>query len=276
MHHEHDIDNFKPPFAMMAGDAVPDVSYEISTTDPIPLLTICLHSIHRIFDAFLSVDPVKLRIFPCLVFVRILYAGIALLKLSSIATAPGSPLASVFSPDDLKVEEYLEKLVIALAETSGHGKYRFTGEFWEQVSMMRLWWLKNGSSRIPPKESQISVSNQTIPMASSDTIEPSYGTIAVEAFGVPPGNVDLSTFIPSAFSMNPITATISDFTHANKATGSVASQVQGNLDFFTIDTDVNMDLSSFDMLGQFDNGFTWSWPGFNFESATQGPRTEPP
>lgn len=57
----------------------------------------------------------------------------------------GSPLASVFGPDDLKVEQYLEKLVIALAETSDHGKYRFTGEFWEQVSMIRLWWLKNGS-----------------------------------------------------------------------------------------------------------------------------------
>jgi hypothetical protein len=50
-----------------------------------------------------------------------------------MATAAGSPLASVFGPDDLKVKDYLEKLVLALAETSGHGKYRFTGEFWEQV-----------------------------------------------------------------------------------------------------------------------------------------------
>jgi hypothetical protein len=276
MHHEHDIDNFKPPFAMMVGDAIPDVSYEISATDPVPLLTICLHSIHRIFDAFLSVDPIKLRIFPCLVFVRILYAGIALLKLSSIATAPGSPLASVFGPDDLKVEEYLEKLAIALAETSGHGKYRFTGEFWEQVSMMRLWWLKKGSSRIPLNESQIPVPNQAIPMASPDTTEPPYGTIAVESSGVPPSNIDLSPFIPSAFSRNSIAATSSDFGQANKTTSSVASQDQGNLGSFTTDTDVNMDLSSFDMLGQFDNGFTWSWPSFNFESVTQDPRTEPP
>jgi len=263
MHHEHDIDNFKPPFAMMAGDAIPDVSYEINTTDPIPLLTICLHSIHRIFDAFLSVDPVKLRIFPCLVFVRILYAGIALLKLSSIAMAPGSPLASVFGPDDLKVEEYLEKLVIALAETSDHGKYRFTGEFWEQVSMMRLWWLKNGSSRIPPKEYQVPVPNEAIPMASSDTTEPLHGTIAVEASGVRPRNIDMPAFIPSAFSTNPITTLHSDFSQANGATAPLTSQAQSNPELFTIDTDVNMDLSSFDMLGQFDNGFTWSWPGFD-------------
>jgi len=275
MHHEHDIDNFKPPFAMMAGDVIPDVSYEINTTDPIPLLTICLHSIHRIFDAFLSVDPIKLRIFPCLVFVRILYAGIALLKLSSIAMAPGSPLGSVFSPDDLKVEEYLEKMVIALAKTSDHGKYRFTGEFWEQVSMMRLWWLKNGSSRLPPKESQIPVLNEAMPMASSDTTEPLYGTIAVEASGVPPRNIDMSTFIPSAFSTNPITTINSAFSQANETAASLASRARGNLGFSTIDTDVNMDLSSFDMLGQFDNGFTWSWPGFDFESVTQTTRTEP-
>jgi len=45
--------------------------------------------------------------------------------------APGSPLDSVFGPDDLKVEQYLEKLVIAPAETNDHGKCRFTGEFWE-------------------------------------------------------------------------------------------------------------------------------------------------
>jgi hypothetical protein len=114
----------------------------------------------------------------------------------------------------------LEKLAVALAETSGHGKCRFTGEFWEQMHMMRLWRLKNGSSGIPPKESQIPLPNQTMLKASSDTAEPLYGTIAVEASVLPPSNVDTSTFICSTFSSNPITAVNSDFNQANKAIGS--------------------------------------------------------
>jgi hypothetical protein len=67
--------------------------------------------------------------------------------------------------------------------------------------------------------------------ASLDTAEPLYGTIAVEASVLPPSNVDMSTFISSTFSSNPITAVNSDFNQANKAIGFLASQAQGNQDF---------------------------------------------
>jgi len=270
MHHEHDIDNFKPPFGMAEGDAIPQATFKINTPDHMSSLKICLHSIHRIFDAVLSVDPIKLRIFPCLVFVRILYAGIALLKLSSIATAPGNPLASVFGPHDLKVGEYLGNLVNALAKTSDHGKYRSVGEFWEQVRMMRLWWLKNGAPKIPPEESQVHPLNQTLTVESSTCTEPSHDTFEVEASN----NVEMSNIIPSALSTDIMTATNPDSNHANTITGPPTFQAPESLDLSIFDTDVNMDLSGFDMLGQFENGITWSWPGWNFESALQGTGAE--
>jgi hypothetical protein len=244
MHFEHDIDDFKPPFSMTPTDANPQLSHRLYTPSHISLLTICLHSIHRIFDTFLSVEPVQLRNFPCVVFVRILYAGIAFLKLSTIATPTYRSPSSLFTADQLRTEYYFDKLVAALAETSNHGKYRSIGEFWEQVSMMKLWWLTTRPTRNPRQEYEPSSST---PIVSSN----------------PPSDIDVLSTGLSASSAPVETSISADLRQEDLPNRFQNFQTQRNQDDYTFGLDLDMDLRTFDMLGQFDNGMTSFWPNWN-------------
>ena len=65
---------------------------------------------------------------------RLLYTGIAFLKFTSIIKTSES-LISMFGADDLKVEEYLDKVVARLSEITDDGKLRFRGDFLERFNM---------------------------------------------------------------------------------------------------------------------------------------------
>lgn len=226
LHHEHDIDDLKPPFSMPSNNTNPRTSFNIDMPSRINSLTISLHSIHRVFDALLSIPPARLRLFPVIVFVRMLYAGLAFLKLNSIVNNH-SALVSVFSAGDLKAESYFERLVAVLAETSECGKYRATAEFWEQVCLMRLAWLRTRP------ETQVDETNQR---GSSSGPPPSET----------PQNVDPDT--------------------STAATPKEQTSISQTQDDSMYDFTAEIDLDGFDMLGQFENGMSFFWPSWNVDS----------
>jgi hypothetical protein len=155
-----------------------------------------------------------------------LYACLSFLKLNSIVNNH-SALVSVFSAGDLKAESYFERLVALLAETSECGKYRATGEFWEQICLMRLAWLKT------KPDTEVNGTNQR---RSSSGPPPSET----------PQNVDPDT--PTA---------------AAPKEQALASQTH---DDSMYDFTAEIDLDGFDMLGQFENGMSSFWPSWNVDS----------
>ena len=140
MHHNHNIDDFKPPYNItpLDGPSEPD----FVTPAHIEALTICLSSIHNAFDAFLSMDVKVLRALPTLFFVRNSYAAVALIKMYSAVSAKGSKFGSILKTSDLKVEHYLDRLINRLTKTAEGGASRVAHKFSFIFNMLKNWHLK--------------------------------------------------------------------------------------------------------------------------------------
>lgn len=140
MHHNHNIDDFKPPYNITPLDGPSEPAHV--TPAHIDSLTICLSSIHSAFDAFLSMDVKVLRALPTLFFVRNSYAAVALIKMYSAVSAKGSKFGSIFSTADLKVEQYLDRLINRLTKTAEGGASRVAHKFSFIFGMLKNWHLK--------------------------------------------------------------------------------------------------------------------------------------
>ena len=140
MHHNHNVDDFKPPYNItpLDGPSEPD----FVTPAHIDSLTICLASIHNAFDAFLSMDVNVLRALPTLFFVRNSYAAVALIKMYSAVSAKGSKFGTIFKISDLKVEQYLDRLINRLTKTAEGGASRVAHKFSFIFNMLKNWHLK--------------------------------------------------------------------------------------------------------------------------------------
>lgn len=152
MHHNHNIDDFKPPFniAPEAGHEEP----EFVTPAHIESLTACQESIHNAFDAFLALEPKVIRCLPTIFFVRNSYAAVALIKMYSAVSARGSKFGSIFRPEDLKVEFYLDALIAQFSKVSEGNQSRVAQKFSFIFNMLKSWHMKrseNGSG-VPSKQ----------------------------------------------------------------------------------------------------------------------------
>jgi hypothetical protein len=139
MHHNHNIDDFKPPYNI---NRLEPSEPDFVTPAHIESLTICLSSIHNAFDAFLSMDVKVLRALPTLFFVRNSYAAVALIKMYSAVSAKGSKFGSIFKTTDLKVEQYLDRLINRLSKTAEGGASRVAHKFSFIFNMLKNWHLK--------------------------------------------------------------------------------------------------------------------------------------
>lgn len=136
MHHSHNIDDFRPPYGVEEeNEEEPDYI----TPAHIDSLTICLHSIHRAFDAFIAMPISTLRSLPTLYFVRNSYAAVALIKIYTAVSAKGSKFGSVFKPSDLKVDYYLDTMIDVMKRTAEGGQARMALKFTFILGMLKSW-----------------------------------------------------------------------------------------------------------------------------------------
>ena len=140
MHHNHNIDDFRPPFNATPIEGPPDP--DNVTPAHIEALTTCIHSAHTAFDAFLSMDIKMLRGLPTLFFVRTSYAAVALIKMYTAVSAKGSKFGTIFKKEDLKVEFYLDRLIEALTKTCEGGMSRVAHKFSLIFNMLKSWHMK--------------------------------------------------------------------------------------------------------------------------------------
>ena len=141
MHHNHNIDDFKPPFNIAPPEAGPDEP-DMITPAHIEALTICQESIHSAFDAFLSLDPKVIRRLPTIFFVRNSYAAVALIKMYTAVSTKGSKFGTIFKPQDLKVEYYLDALIAKFSKVAEGNQSRVAHKFSFIFNMLKTWHVK--------------------------------------------------------------------------------------------------------------------------------------
>lgn len=151
MHHDHNIDDFRPPYIDQTkpsheGDSSPEP--DGLTPTHVDALTICLQSIHRAFDAVLEMGVDGVRLNPTLVFVRSSYAAVVLIKLHSAVTGSGGGrFGAVFKKDELKVEYYLDRLITILKQAADGSQFCVTGKFAFILTMLKNWHLRRKESK---------------------------------------------------------------------------------------------------------------------------------
>ena len=148
MHHNHNIDDFKPPY-----NIPPEGTDETDVVTPahIDSLTVCLNSIHNAFEAFLAMDVQVLRVLPTIFFVRNSYAAVALIKMYSAVNAKDSKFASIFGTSDLKVDYYLDAMIAALSRVGEGNQSRVAHKFGFIFNMIKSWHTKRTEGGFGPQ-----------------------------------------------------------------------------------------------------------------------------
>lgn len=171
MHHNHNIDDFRPPYIATPIDGPPDP--DNVTPAHVEALTTCINSAHSAFEAFLNMDITALRALPTLFFVRNSYAAVALIKMYSAVSAKGSKFNAIFKARDLKVEYYLDRMIEAINRTCDAGLSRVAQKFTLIFNMLKSWHMKRIDS----------VNNGSGPVSRQRT--PLNGTISSRSSSVP-------------------------------------------------------------------------------------------
>lgn len=144
MHHDHNIDDFRPPYNTTPIDGPPDP--DLVTPAHIESLTACLHSAHNAFEAFLSMEIKVLRSLPTHFFVRNSYAAVSLIKMYSAVAAKGSKFGSIFQSDELKVDAYLDRLIQTLQKVAEDDMCKVASKFTVIFSTLRNWHLRRNET----------------------------------------------------------------------------------------------------------------------------------
>jgi hypothetical protein len=164
MHTDHNGEDFKPPFS----DAKAIESSQMDITPAqIGALTNCLTSIHDIFDTFLSFSVDHVRNLPTIHHVRTTYSGVALIKLYSSVTVPGSKLEKVFNPDDLRVEYYLDSILDHLSQAAEDEKSKPAAKFLQILGMLKTWYQKRKDGKAGNASSTFACGPASMPALSA-------------------------------------------------------------------------------------------------------------
>ncbi|EEH48279.2 uncharacterized protein PADG_04363 [Paracoccidioides brasiliensis Pb18] len=144
MHADHNIDDFKPPFANSLDS---ETSVDLGTPAHVAALTVCLTSIHEAFETFFSIDNPMLQCLPTIHFVRTAYASVALIKLYTAASHPSTRLGQVFNPTHFRIEHLLDKLIQHLIGSGDHERGRVPARFSIMLGMLKAWFVKRGEGK---------------------------------------------------------------------------------------------------------------------------------
>ncbi|KAI9704891.1 MAG: hypothetical protein M1836_006671 [Candelina mexicana] len=155
MHVDHDVDDFKAPFTEETLKGAGLQAQDLLTPAQVNALSVCLISIHGVFDTFLAFDLDTTRTIPVFHFVRVAYAAVVLIKMYLVAATPGSELGKIFGLQDIKVEPYLDSLLDAFRAAADDDHSRPASKFLMVLVMLKTWFqrqkdgkglvLKNGA-----------------------------------------------------------------------------------------------------------------------------------
>lgn len=141
LHPDYDVDDFRPPFFIAV--KIPSTQSQTALTPPyINAIIQCISSADALILAFLSMGVEEVIQCPVLVFVRVVYATVVLIKLSISASMPSSELGKIIAPESNKIDTYLEQLLIHLrtaAKFNKGSKHVVSSKFLGILTKLKLW-----------------------------------------------------------------------------------------------------------------------------------------
>ncbi|KAI1383426.1 uncharacterized protein F4822DRAFT_77444 [Hypoxylon trugodes] len=146
LHVDKNPEDYRPPCgADSLRDPIPGLDDSL-TPSHISALSSCLTAIDGIFETFLSMDVHSIRCIPIFTFVRVAYAVVVLIKMYFSASNSNSELGKVINKDNMKVAEYLEKLLEKFRDVAASDKSRPASKFLLVLAMLRTWFFKQGQA----------------------------------------------------------------------------------------------------------------------------------
>ena len=141
LHTDHDADDFRPPFSL----EVETPSRKRMSPPFISAIMVCISSSQRALDIFLGMGIEAVRASPTLLFVRISYLVVILMKLSTSSSTPSSDLGRILDSEDCKVFHYTEKTIAhmdAVASADNHKKHVLAFKFLHILIHLNGWFRK--------------------------------------------------------------------------------------------------------------------------------------
>ncbi|PNS15673.1 hypothetical protein CAC42_4125 [Sphaceloma murrayae] len=149
MHVNHNVDDFKLPFTEEALRSGAQHS-EVLTQRQMASLEACLKSSQSIIRTYTGFGFEAAGNMPTLLFfVRCAYAIVVLIKMHMAVVTPGSEVAKIIKPEDVRVEEHMEMLWNLFSRMARFDGNRPHGKALKILSVLREWFLKQKEADKP-------------------------------------------------------------------------------------------------------------------------------
>lgn len=103
-------------------------------------ISACICHAHSLIDIFLSMSISELRSVPVLVFVRMNYSMVVLIKIYISSKSPRSKVGAFVDTDSIKLGFYLETIINKLVEAAGPIECRSPIAFLGMLLWIRIWY----------------------------------------------------------------------------------------------------------------------------------------
>ncbi|PSK60329.1 hypothetical protein B9Z65_479 [Elsinoe australis] len=143
MHVNHNVDDFKLPFTEESLRSGAQHS-EVLTQRQMAALEACLKAAQSIVSTYAGFGYSAAGNMPTLLFfVRCAYALVVLIKMHMAVVTPGSEVAKIIKPEDVRVEEHIDMLWSLFQRMARFDGNRPHGKALKILSVLRDWFLKH-------------------------------------------------------------------------------------------------------------------------------------
>ena len=232
----------------------------------------CIAPMHEFLEKFLSLSQCDLDAIPSMHFVRVTYCMIALLYIHITASAPDSDLGKVIDPRELRVGEYIGRLLDMVPPHTSTISMRGAQKFQMVIKMFRAWFERQkerGSHSSKPqarsKPDQRPLEAQPPIGDERDTPRLGYRKLSVQADGLQPAEPHSSRASEMRSPISQKSGRTSSLNHRHSSVGTPLDNTALDL-LSQVATSANHDLPSTSTPDSNANG-TW----YNLNSAFQPP-----
>ena len=142
LHADYDADEFRPPFSL---EATRPSSKRLGPPY-VSAIMVCISSSQRVIEIFLGMSIEAVRACPRLLWIRLCYAVVILMKLSISASTPSSELGKIIGPGDCKVLYYSERVIAymdKIASAASQKKDDISFRFLHVLTSLNFWFQKH-------------------------------------------------------------------------------------------------------------------------------------
>lgn len=119
---ENDPEDFRTPYTIKKPNTdTHDKSIKALTPTHLSSIAVCVSSAHDLFETFISMSTNALHCSPFIIYARLMYSVVVLVKISASIVAEKGALHGIMELEEVRTERYLERIVRKLMEISANG-----------------------------------------------------------------------------------------------------------------------------------------------------------